>query len=275
MTEHKNNYCTDQWMILNYPAGSGGKFIGNCLFLFDSVAHWHNIQGADQTVEYFRQTILRKEESWLTRELNDRWDITFFSRCYPRNNNLTTQEFNTLVDANASEYFFDCWQRDLTILDFWCKPKFPAFWQSANSVSIIIDDIEIYKKLALSKLYKIKNDTIISLLDAPTEIATDENKKNAALFNNQYEFPLTDLDEFFDQHVKPKPWLEPWIGFTGNPDRFNIKISELVDCNKFIEKFQWFEDHFKQSIPRNYIITMHDIWSQANERQQKYFNSSR
>jgi len=274
MIEHKNNYCTNQWMILNYPAGSGGKFIGNCLFLFDSVAHWHGITGADQTVEYFKQTILGNSESWLSRELNNRWDITFFSRCYPRNNNLTTDEFNQLVGAHASEYFFTCWDNKSIIVDFWCKPKFPAFWNNTQSVTIVLDDIEIYKKLALSKLYKIKDGTIISLLDTPTEIATEENKKNASIFNNQYKFPLSDLDTFFDQYVKPKPWLEPWIGFEGDPDKFNIKISELVSREKFVEKFSYFEDLFKQSIPHNHVRNMHDIWSQANERQQKYFSSS-
>ena len=271
------DYCTNQWMILNYPAGSGGKFIGNCLFLFDKVAHWHGIDGQQATVDYFKETILGPDPSWLHKELNNNWNITFFSRCYPRNNSISTEEFNKLVDTNASDYFRTCWDDSLDIVDFWCKPVFPKFWKNANSVTIVLDDIEIYKNLALSKLYRIDHNkqTIISLLDAPGELATDDNKVHAQLFKNAYEFPLENLDTFFETNVKLKPWLNPWLDNPLGNDKFTIKISELVNHNAFVQKFQWFEDYYKQKIPVRYITELHNIWSAANEQQQKYFNSPR
>jgi hypothetical protein len=141
----------------------------------------------------------------------------------------------------------------------------------------VLDDIDIYKNLALSKLYKIDHNkqTIISLLDVPGELATDDNKTHAQLFKNEYEFPLENLDTFFETNVKLKPWLSQWFDNPLGDDKFTIKISELVNHDAFVQKFQWFEDYYKQKIPVRYITELHDAWSAANEQQQKYFNSSR
>jgi hypothetical protein len=272
------DYCTDQWMILNYPAGSGGKFIGNCLFLFDKVAHWYGGMHKQQdTVDFFKKTILDSGRLWLHKELNNNWNISFFSRCYPRNNAISSSKFNELVNANASDYFHDCWNNNLDIVDFWCKPVFPEFWKNANSVTVVLDDMEIYKNLTLSKLYKIdrNKETIISLLDVPDGLATDDNKANAQFFKNEYEFPLDNLDSFFETNVKLKPWLNPWLDNSLGNNKFTIKISELVNHDAFVQKFQWFEDYYKQKIPVRYITELHNTWSVANEQQQEYFNSSR
>jgi hypothetical protein len=269
-----SNYSTNQWMILNYPAGAGGKFIGNCLFLFDKIAHWHGNKDQQETVNYFKQTILTDDPLWTNKELNNRWDITFFSRCYPRNNDLTEIKFNELIDLNASDYFHECWINKFDILDFWCKPVFPEFWKNANSATIVLDDIEIYKNLALSKLYKIdqQRELIISILDSP-DVATIDNKNNVQIFNNTYEFPLENLDTFFETKVKNKPWLSPWFDTPLGNNKFTIPISELVNHNAFINKFQWFEDHYKQKIPRKYLTELHSTWSKANEQQQQKFNN--
>lgn len=270
------DYCTDQWMILNYPCGAGGKFIGNCLFLFDQVAHWHNVQGQQAMVDYFKKNILNKDPLWTNRELNNWWDLNFFSRCHPRNNNLARAEFNQLIDQNSSYYFKQCWNQKSVVLDFWHKPTLPEFWRQANSVTIVLDDIEIYKNLMLIKLYKIdrQRNVIVSILDSPL-VSTSNNKKNAQLYNNDYEFELTDLNTFFDTNVKQQPWLNPWLSdYPTERNQFTICISELIDCNKFRNKFQWFEDLYQQKIPTKYITQMHDAWSTANEQQQKQFNCS-
>jgi hypothetical protein len=264
------DYCTNQWMILNYPAGAGGKFIGNCLFLFDKVAHWHNIHGQQETVDYFQKNMSKPDLLWTSRELNHYWDINFFSRCYPRNNNLTSIEFNQLVDRHSSSYFKQCWNQHSVIVDFWCKPVFPEFWQKTHSITIVLDDIEIYKNLVLSKLYKIdwQKNTITSILDSPM-VSTNDNKKNVQLYNNEYEFELIDLDTFFETNVKQKPWLNPWLDSPIRNDQFTIQISELINCKAFVDKFQWFEELYQQKISTKYLVQMHDIWSRANEQQQK------
>lgn len=269
------DYCTDQWMILQYPAGAGGKFVGNCLFLFDKIAHWHGIKDQYTTVEYFKKNLLNQDPLWTNRELNHRWNINFFSRCYTRNNDLRCVEFNQLVKEQASFYFQQCWNQQYTIVDCWHKPSLPDFWQKANSVTIVLDNLEIYKNLMFSKLYKIDKhkNKIISILDSP-QVATEENKKNVEMFNNPYEFDLIDLDDFFETNVKQKPWLLPWFDKPLGADQFTIGISELVDCRTFIYKFQWFEDLYKQKIPTKYLEQMHNIWSIANERQQKQFSYS-
>jgi hypothetical protein len=257
------NYCTDQWVIVKFPCGSGGKFLSNCLFLFDRVAHWHQQQN---TVNYFKQTMLNTQQpSWLKRELNHQWNLNFFSRSYQRNNDLSCKEFNQLVDEQASEYFRHCWSQGLDIVDHWAKPQLPAFWQSAKTVTIDIDDMASYEQLVMSKLYAVEGDSIVSLLDTPASVSTPDNVKYAKQYKNRWQFPLMDLHEFFETEVKLQPWLAPWLNYSIPQEEFVIKLSELLDQTKFINKFEYFEDLYKQRIPREQLIEMHNIWSQANE----------
>ena len=271
------DYCTDQWMIVKYPGGAGGKFVTSCLFLFDKVAHWHGIKDHRVIVDYFKNSMLDTTEDWINREINHRWNLNFFSRSHDRNNNLTEQEFNNLVDNNGSGYFKECWNNGLDILDYWSKPTLPKFWKNAKSFSLVIDDNEIYKNLVMTKLYKIdyERNVIISLLDDHRNIKRDKHKQHAELFNNQFEFPLTDINEFFEDVVKKKSWAVGWDNFTPINDEFTIKISELVNHNAFVQKFQWFEDYYKQKIPVKYLTELHNAWSKANEQQQRYFDSPR
>ena len=261
------DYCTDQWTVIKFPCGAGGKFLSNCLFLFDKIAHWHGIQGQENIVEYFRQTMLNNNQtSWLKRELNHQWNLNFFSRSYQRNNNLNTKEFNQLTDQQGSEYFKECWNKKLIIVDHWGKPLLPKFWNHARSITIDIDDESIYENLVMKKLYTVRQDKIISLLDAPAELGTPDNVIYAKQFQNQFEFPLVDLHEFFETQVKQQPWLKPWVNYDIPHDEFVIKISELVNETAFINKFEFIEDIYKQKIPKKYLINMHAIWRQANDQ---------
>jgi hypothetical protein len=269
------NYCNNQWMIVKYPGGSGGKFVTTCLFLFNKVAHWHGITDQQATVDYFKNSMLDTKESWINREINHRWNLNFFSRSQNRNNNLTEEEFNKLTNDNGSEYFKECWKGGLDIVDYWSKPNLPKFWENAKSFSLVIDDNEIYKNLVVSKLFKIdyKRNVIISLLDDHRNIKRNEHRKHAESFNNQFEFPLIDIDDFFESVVKKKSWAVGWNNFTPDSNEFTIKISELVNHDTFIQKFQWFEDYYKQKIPVKYITELHSTWSKANEQQQQKFNN--
>lgn len=269
MTSEKTNkatYCTDQWLIVKFPAGSGGKFLLNCLFLFDRVPHWHGNFDQQQTVEYFRSTILDKEKSWLKKELNHKWNLNFFSRTYLRNNDLTCDQFDKLVFENASEYFHQCWNQHMVIGDHWAKPQLPKFWQHALGITIKIDDWQLYKNLIYKKLYRIDKDHIISLLDSPSELATESNFQNAQQFNNQYHFDRIDPDEFFELEIKKQPWLHPWLTYDYTLEKNVIGLSELINKEKFLQKFDDFENIFKQKISKKYLIDMHDIWSCANEQ---------
>jgi hypothetical protein len=259
------NYCTNQWTIVKFPCGAGGKFLSNCLFLFDTVAHWHNIQGKQETVDYFKQTI-SADVPWLKRELNHRWNTNFFSRSYRRNNDLTCKQFNQLVSAESSDYFKSCWQQGLTIVDHWAKPYNLDFWAAANKINIIIDDYDLYKTLVMGKLYRVQGDKIISLLDAPAEVGTDSNSKYAQQYQNIYEFPLVSVDEFFAQHVEKLPWLAPWLTQTPPADEIIITNSQLNDYTKFSQSFEMIEDLYQEQIPRTYLSQLHSIWKQANEQ---------
>ncbi len=261
------NYCTDQWLIVKYPCGAGGKFLINALFLFDKVPHWHGNLSQPETLEYFKNTICNfTDPQWLNREINHQWGTNFFSRSYLRNNDLSCQEFSQLVANYASTYFNSCWTSNLDIVDHWAKPILPKFWQNANSIDIVIDDYNKYQEFLVSKLYQVADDKIVSLLDVPA-LGTDTNQQYTIKFNNQFEFFDVSWDSFFENHVKNLPWLNPWLDYT--PSGYYYTLSELLDRSKFIEKFAYFEDFYQQQIPVKYLITLHDTWTIANEQQQK------
>jgi hypothetical protein len=259
------NYCTNQWTIVKFPCGAGGKFLSNCLFLFDKVAHWHGIDNQQATVAYFKQTIL-SEGPWLKRELNHRWGISFFSRSYERNNLASADEFNDHVELHSSEYFKQCWDKGLDIVDHWAKPYNPIFWESAKKINITIDDYDLYKKLAINKLYRIQDDKIISLLDTPSEVGTAENLKYTQQFNNQYEFAFTSVDDFFADHVEKLPWLSPWLSEPVPDNELIITNSELIDYSKFSQKFEAIEDLYQEQIPRIYLKELHSTWNYATDQ---------
>lgn len=259
------DYCTNQWTIVKFPCGGGGKFLSNCLFLFDKVAHWHNIQGKQATVDYFKQTMLA-EGTWLKRELNHRWGTSFFSRSYERNNNISADEFNKQIDTTANDYFKTCWDNRLDIVDHWAKPYNPAFWNNAKKINIVIDDYDLYKKLTINKLYRIQDDKIISLLDSPAEVGTTDNLKYLQQFNNQYEFIFTNIDDFFTNHVEKLPWLSPWLAHPILDNELSITNSELIDYSKFSQKFEAIEDLYQEQIPRIYLKELHNTWRYANDQ---------
>ena len=259
----KNNYCTNQWQIVQYPCGAGGKFLISCLMLIDKIAPWNKLEHAQQ-VNYF-QTRLESNISWVQKEIGHPWGISFFSRTYNRNNNLSNEEFNSLVDTHASEYFNDCWSSRLVIVDHWHKPLLPSFWQQAHSVKIIVDDFELYEHLVMSKIYNVTKNKIISLLDAPVAHGGLLNAQDSVVkFQNQYEFICDDPHEFFETEVKEKPWLSPWLNYQCD-DPFYFKLSELADQEKFIKKFRYFEDLYQQHIPYNELIDLHKCWINASK----------
>jgi len=263
------DYCTDQWCVVKYPCGAGGKFLANCLFLFDQVAHWDSITGKQETVDYFQKTILQNKP-WLKKELNHKWGINFFSRSYERNNDASVETFNNEVVATSTDYFNECWNKGLTIVDHWGKPYNPSFWEKAKKINIIIDDYDRYKKLVMTKLFKVEGDQIISLLDIPQTCATSDNLAYTQKYNNQYQFPLMSTNEFFETHVEKLPWLDPWLYDSVNiltAKEITFKLSEILDYNKFIKKFKEIEDLFSETISKNYLKDLHTAWTTANENQ--------
>lgn len=263
------NYNTDQWCIVKFPCAAGGKFLSNCLFLFDQVAHWHNVEGKQETVDYFNKTI-SQNIPWLKKELNHIWNINFFSRSYGRNNNATVETFNSEVTENASDYFHTSWNKGKTIIDHWGKPYNPIFWGNAKKITIIIDDYDRYKKLVMKKLFRIDGDQIISLLDIPETSATLDNLTYTQQYNNQYQFPLMPIDEFFETHVEQLPWLNPWLYDSVNiltANEITINLSEILDYNKFVKKFKIIEEMFSETIPKHYLKDLHTTWTTANDIQ--------
>jgi hypothetical protein len=255
------NYNTNQWIIAQYPCGAGGKFICVLLFLFDQVQHWYGIDNPYQQCDFFKNT-LEQNVLWLSKELNHSWGLDFFSRSYLRNNDLSSKQFNSLVQKHQSTGFKQAWENKKIIVDHWHKPVLPNFWSQALSVGIEIDDFEIYKKLILKKIYRVdqNNKIIISLLDDPTQQVTDSNIKNLNTYKNDYVFHYDNLDKWLQEHLSTKPWYLPWVQPFESKFTWKFGVSDLVDYKKILKRLEPVEDRFQQKLDRSLIKNFHDCW---------------
>jgi len=194
-----------RWLILQYRPGSGGKFLSSCLQTIEKVAHW------DPKVEHKeisftdwvdQQWLHRGADKWIAYEPLHIWDTTFFSRTYPRGNDISIKEYCQLMQQYANPYLNEILVGDKLILDYLCKTTPPIWW--AESTILKLDapiDCPVYKNFLLSKIYPWDSDTKTGtiMLDKPL----DDNKyQNARVYNNQFEFgPFDSADQWY-QHVR-------------------------------------------------------------------------
>jgi hypothetical protein len=83
------NYGSNQWLIVSFSPGAGGKFLSNCFMQYDKIAHWHGIMPKMDRVNYFLNSLPdNNNDSWIKKEMTPSWGLNFFSRLYPRNNNM-------------------------------------------------------------------------------------------------------------------------------------------------------------------------------------------
>ena len=191
-----------RWVILQYRPGTGGKFLCACLMTIDRIAHWDaRVENKEITFKDWVDTQwLQPEQSkWIAYEPLHDWHTTFFSRTFPRGNNISLDEYNQSMNTAASPYLKQLWAGDHLILDFINKETFPSWWQ--NSYHITLDatpNCPQHKRFLLSKIYPYNPITKIgtSMMDKPL----DENKyQNARVFANQYEFgPFESEDEWYN-----------------------------------------------------------------------------
>jgi hypothetical protein len=256
------DYNTDQWTIIQYPSGAGGKLIAAFLFLFDKVEHWYGITDPKEQLIFY-QNCLGQDRAWIDKELNQDWQLDFFSRSYTRNNTLTSAEFNQLADDQGSQHFKNTWNRGSTVVDLWYKPCMPAWWINANTVVINPDDYEMLKKLLLKKIIDIdySKKKATSLVDDPRLVGANNNKANVLKYQNAYEFYYDDLDTWLKEFLMTKPWYSSWkqpnVQITGT---WVLQLSDLMHFDKITPMIESMEEYYKQKLDRNLLRQFHNCW---------------
>jgi hypothetical protein len=252
------------WVIVNYPPGSGGKFISNCLMQYDSIPFWGGNMTKEQRIEYFCNLLPDNcNDSWVRNDMIQPWGLNFFSRIEQRNNNISTRVFYDLLQQHASDYLNETIARGAFVLDYWHKTDLPIFWRGEFTINIVIDDLELYKRLLFTKPYTFnaKTKTITSLLDLPLKgKLTKANNKNVKLFNNQHKFDNIDIDQFFDNVIKDKLWFKDRMVNRNLPN--TIYLSELFDFDKLYGFLCKFNARFNEQLPKNNIRKLHTVWLQ-------------
>jgi hypothetical protein len=200
------------------------------------------------------------------------WNIACYSRRLDRGSNLTQQEYDSFIASQASDYFHHCWNKKLGIVDRFNKGTALKFINQGTWIDIVINqqDIDIYKSLIKKKLWiwDEKKKIIISQLDTPGWIESKYANhvgelKNRMSYNNEYQISgYTSFDDFFDNYLRPQPYLDPYITSSNiNTNSIVVTLGALVKFDRFLDQFSVIEDRFNQTVDRDLLKKYHSLWA--------------
>jgi hypothetical protein len=266
-----NNYCTNQNLIVRYPNGAAGKFLISTLFLFDSVAHWDQSvqQGSKSNDEWADNVWPLQVDQWSKIEPNHPWATNFFSRRFFRNNQLLIEEYNQLISKTASEYFFQCWDQGLLMVDHFHKRQRPDFQINSRIIDIglSLESLDTYKKLVKNKLWlwDDKTKTVISTLDHPDYSHDTTSRLHRELFqNNAVISGFSSYDDFFDQWLLQQHFVKPFVNQPATDADIAVDLLDIVVLDRYISTVEKLEKYFGQSINHDVCAGMHDFWRQRS-----------
>ncbi len=189
-----------RWVILQYRPGSGGKFLCAALLTIDRIAHWdrrvesNSITFQDWANEQWNH---KDNAKWIAYEPLHNWDTRFFSRTWPRSEELSLEDFQTHMDS-ASQYFKEVWATDKLVLDFLNKSTIPCWWKDSYITRLDADSqCAIHQQFLLSKIYPYDSKTRkgMFMMDHPLP---ENPSPNARIYNNQFEFgPFDDQESWY------------------------------------------------------------------------------
>ena len=268
------NYLNkDKWLILRYRPGSGGKFLSCCLLTINNVAHW------DQRVEYntlsfvdWVDTLWNDSNIWFISEPMHEWNTTFFSRTFPRGNDLSLDDYNIQMNEHTTEYFNYVWKSNKLILDVYHRTDLPGWWQGSKNINLDARrNCPIHKKMLLAKLYPFNEQTNIgvSLMDKPLDYNTNnstqyESNINAIKYCNQWEFgPFENKDQWYQQI-----WDNDFrINFPiGHVDFYLDQLFDFDQLNKFIATVA---SDLNSEYDKDNLQYIHNFWL---DKSKKYAN---
>lgn len=267
------NYCTDQFLQVRYPPGAGGKFLISCLFWFDQVAHWdkqvqHN---SSLLLDWHTNSWPQTVGQWPKYEPNDFWNLNFYSRRFERNNHITADEFNHLVELSASKYFFDCWNKNLIITSHWHKRSIPDFFKKARWMEILISarSIDVYKRTVRKKIFfwDQATKTARSGLDDPDLAHSKHNRDVIIKFNNPKLISgFSSYEDFFNKYLLEQPFIKTFINVESDPHcELSIDFADLIERDSFVNVIEYLETIFNQTLDIDKVLQSHAIWTERSE----------
>lgn len=267
--EKTSNYCTDQNLIVRYPNGAGGKFLITCLFLFKHIAHWDkDVQhGKVNHWDWFQSTWPQDISQWTVVEPNHPWNTNFFSRRLSRNNDLTSTQYNNLIDENASDYFFESWHQGRKIVDHFHKKIRTDFQHDSEIIDINLvnqHSIELYKEMIKQKLWLWDDASKVatSTLDHPDFAHDATSRQHRLQFNNQYLITgYNSYDEFFDNYLAKQEFIKPFmLTSTDTASILSINFADLYEFDRLVAGLEQLEQHYNQPIDKDILKKMHVLW---------------
>jgi hypothetical protein len=219
-----------KWIILQYRPGTGGKFFSACLMTIEKISHWDfRVENKEITFKEWVNTQWNYDtpSKWIAYEPLHDWNTTFFSRTFPRGNDVSIDEYNKSMNSYASDYLKQIWATDKLVLDFINKENFPAWWRDSFHVTLDAQEkCPVHKDFLLSKIYPYDENTKLgtSMMDKPLE----ENKyQNARVFANQFEFgPFDTCDDWYNFIWKND------FRLNFNLSHCNLLLDDLIDYQK-------------------------------------------
>ena len=252
-----------KWIILQYRPGTGGKFFAACLMTIDRIAHWdRRVTNGTMSYTQWVDTQWQQPElfKWIAYEPLHDWNTRFFSRTFPRGNNIELDIYNQQMNVSASEYLKSLWQTDKLILDFINKTTVPLWWSNSNILKLdAVNDCPIHKQMLLSKIYpyNVSTGTGMYMMDCPL----DENKyQNARHYGNKFEFgPFEDINS--------------WYKFIWNNDfRLNFEINkpdllltDLLDFDKLESKIQIISKNLNSRYNVDDLFYVYTTWTDKHK----------
>jgi hypothetical protein len=253
-----NYFQPDRWLIVQYRPGSGGKFLLCALQTIEAVAHWDpRVEHNEITfIEWVNQQWLhRGSDKWIAYEPLHIWDTTFFSRTYPRGNDIGLKEYQLAMDRCANPYLKEILLGNKLILDYNCKTELPIWWRDSTILTLDAPiDCPIYQNFLLNKIYpydeKSKMGTI--MLDKPLD---DNRYQNAKVYNNQYVFgPFNSAAEWYS-HVRNTDFR---LNFNiSNP---TILTKDLLEYNLVEQYITQIANRLNSSFNENNLKYLHNYW---------------
>lgn len=252
-----------RWIVLQFRPGSGGKILILCLMVIDQIAHWDpdvekgNISHVQSLKKYWNSNDVG---GWVSSEPVVHWHQDFYSRVYPRGDEIAADEYNHLMNANSLDYFKDCWASGKIMVDCIHKSKIPSWHQGSKILKLGVDWNNLrYRNTLLSKLYHW--DPIsrkgTSLLDHPNYQPSVNNLRK---FNNQFEFgPFDNSDQWLEFVKTQYPSLQCQID---SPD---LMMDDLFYFDRVEHLIQSVADSINGKFDTDVLKATHDYWISKQE----------
>ncbi len=266
-----------KWVILRYRPASGGKFLCSCLLTINKIAHWDKrVQSGKLSFQSWVDG-LWNDGPWIVAEPMHDWGNTFFSRTFPRGNDITVEEYNIQMNANATDYAKEIWDSELLLLDFINKKEFPNWWKDSFHLSLDADvTSRTYRQLLLTKLfpYDFENKLGYSLMDKPINYSSTnktlvESNINATKYSNPWQFKSFDSEDDWYKHV-----LEHDFRINFDLDQPNIYLEQLLDFTHVEEFISKVAIDLNSSYNKEDLQYIHNFWLDKNKKYANFIDTT-